>query len=182
MSSREKKSKDKSSSKAKKPKSSDAPTDEMAKLKVSKKAKSGPTDSSEKAGGVDTDTIIEANGVQYKALQVVGTGTLFCVACLLTFFCVLVFFRPFFFSRSSLCRRLCAHWHTRLVAALCAGSFGVVIQAQQLSDGELVAIKKVLQDKRFKVSATEIASSAHACRRCVAAQVARRRRCAVHVE
>mmetsp|Transcript_1477 Transcript_1477/g.2550 ORF Transcript_1477/g.2550 Transcript_1477/m.2550 type:complete len:378 (+) Transcript_1477:21-1154(+) len=102
MSSREKKSKDKSS-KTKKPKSSDAPTDEMAKLKVSKKTKSGPTDSSEKNSGVDKDTIIEANGVSYKALQVVGTG-----------------------------------------------SFGVVIQAQQLSDGQLVAIKKVLQDKRFK--------------------------------
>ena len=75
MSSREKKSKDKSS-KTKKPKSSDAPTDEMAKLKVSKKTKSGPTDSSEKNSGVDKDTIIEANGVSYKALQVVGTGNL----------------------------------------------------------------------------------------------------------
>lgn len=32
------------------------------------------------------------------------------------------------------------------------GSFGVVYQARLLETGELVAIKKVLQDKRFKVS------------------------------
>lgn len=32
------------------------------------------------------------------------------------------------------------------------GSFGVVFQAKLCDNGELVAIKKVLQDKRFKVS------------------------------
>ena len=32
------------------------------------------------------------------------------------------------------------------------GSFGVVYQAKLCDTGELVAIKKVLQDKRFKVS------------------------------
>ena len=32
------------------------------------------------------------------------------------------------------------------------GSFGVVYQAKLIDTGELVAIKKVLQDKRFKVS------------------------------
>ena len=32
------------------------------------------------------------------------------------------------------------------------GSFGVVYQARLVETGELVAIKKVLQDKRFKVS------------------------------
>ena len=32
------------------------------------------------------------------------------------------------------------------------GSFGVVYQAKLCDNGELVAIKKVLQDKRFKVS------------------------------
>lgn len=31
------------------------------------------------------------------------------------------------------------------------GSFGVVYQARLADSGELVAIKKVLQDKRFKV-------------------------------
>lgn len=31
------------------------------------------------------------------------------------------------------------------------GSFGVVFQAKLCETGELVAIKKVLQDKRFKV-------------------------------
>lgn len=31
------------------------------------------------------------------------------------------------------------------------GSFGVVFQAKLCDNGELVAIKKVLQDKRFKV-------------------------------
>jgi serine/threonine protein kinase len=31
------------------------------------------------------------------------------------------------------------------------GSFGVVYQARLMETGELVAIKKVLQDKRFKV-------------------------------
>lgn len=31
------------------------------------------------------------------------------------------------------------------------GSFGVVYQAKLCDSGELVAIKKVLQDKRFKV-------------------------------
>lgn len=34
------------------------------------------------------------------------------------------------------------------------GSFGVVYQAKLCDSGELVAIKKVLQDKRFKVSRT----------------------------
>lgn len=34
------------------------------------------------------------------------------------------------------------------------GSFGVVFQAKLCETGELVAIKKVLQDKRFKVSET----------------------------
>lgn len=32
------------------------------------------------------------------------------------------------------------------------GSFGVVYQAKLCETGELIAIKKVLQDKRFKVS------------------------------
>ena len=32
------------------------------------------------------------------------------------------------------------------------GSFGVVFEAKLCETGELVAIKKVLQDKRFKVS------------------------------
>jgi glycogen synthase kinase 3 beta len=31
------------------------------------------------------------------------------------------------------------------------GSFGVVFQATLVDSGDLVAIKKVLQDKRFKV-------------------------------
>lgn len=35
------------------------------------------------------------------------------------------------------------------------GSFGVVFQAKLVDSGELVAIKKVLQDKRFKVSQTQ---------------------------
>lgn len=34
------------------------------------------------------------------------------------------------------------------------GSFGVVYQAKLCDSGELVAIKKVLQDKRFKVKNT----------------------------
>lgn len=34
------------------------------------------------------------------------------------------------------------------------GSFGVVYQAKLCDSGEMVAIKKVLQDKRFKVSQT----------------------------
>lgn len=33
------------------------------------------------------------------------------------------------------------------------GSFGVVYQAKLVDTGELIAIKKVLQDKRFKVYA-----------------------------
>lgn len=36
------------------------------------------------------------------------------------------------------------------------GSFGVVFQAKLCDNGELVAIKKVLQDKRFKVIVTSI--------------------------
>lgn len=32
------------------------------------------------------------------------------------------------------------------------GSFGVVFQATMVETGEVVAVKKVLQDKRFKVS------------------------------
>lgn len=35
------------------------------------------------------------------------------------------------------------------------GSFGVVFEAKLCETGELVAIKKVLQDKRFKVSLAE---------------------------
>lgn len=35
------------------------------------------------------------------------------------------------------------------------GSFGVVFQAKLLDTGELTAIKKVLQDKRFKVGTGE---------------------------
>jgi hypothetical protein len=62
--------------------------------------------------GVDKDTIIQANGVSYRPLQVVGTG-----------------------------------------------SFGVVIQAQVVETQELVAIKKVLQDKRFKVRFALLSSS-----------------------
>lgn len=34
------------------------------------------------------------------------------------------------------------------------GSFGIVYQAKVVRDGEDIAIKKVLQDKRFKVRAT----------------------------
>ena len=36
------------------------------------------------------------------------------------------------------------------------GSFGVVYQAKLVDTSELVAIKKVLQDKRFKVSKISI--------------------------
>lgn len=36
------------------------------------------------------------------------------------------------------------------------GSFGVVFQARLCDTGELVAIKKVLQDRRFKVSIDEL--------------------------
>lgn len=36
------------------------------------------------------------------------------------------------------------------------GSFGVVFQATLCDTGELVAIKKVLQDKRFKVSGIDL--------------------------
>ena len=36
------------------------------------------------------------------------------------------------------------------------GSFGVVYQAKLCDTGELIAIKKVLQDKRFKVSLVHI--------------------------
>lgn len=36
------------------------------------------------------------------------------------------------------------------------GSFGVVFQAKLCDTGELVAIKKVLQDKRFKVGQIRI--------------------------
>lgn len=35
------------------------------------------------------------------------------------------------------------------------GSFGVVYQAKLCDTGEMVAIKKVLQDKRFKVRETD---------------------------
>jgi hypothetical protein len=65
------------------------------------------TGGGDKGSTIDKDTIIQAHGQSYKALQVVGTG-----------------------------------------------SFGVVIQAQVVETGELVAIKKVLQDKRFKVRRT----------------------------
>ncbi len=36
------------------------------------------------------------------------------------------------------------------------GSFGVVFQAKLLESGDYAAIKKVLQDKRFKVSDVEL--------------------------
>lgn len=36
------------------------------------------------------------------------------------------------------------------------GSFGVVYQAKLCDTGELIAIKKVLQDKRFKVSPVQL--------------------------
>jgi serine/threonine protein kinase len=36
------------------------------------------------------------------------------------------------------------------------GSFGVVYQAKLVETSELVAIKKVLQDKRFKVSSPKV--------------------------
>eukprot|EP01108_Squamamoeba_japonica_P003304 TRINITY_DN26_c0_g1_i5.p2 TRINITY_DN26_c0_g1~~TRINITY_DN26_c0_g1_i5.p2 ORF type:complete len:210 (+),score=80.64 TRINITY_DN26_c0_g1_i5:164-793(+) len=118
MSSREKSSKaSKKEKSSKKPKSSDVPTDELSKLKVGtksskkssssaaldKKDSSADKHSSGKDDSLDKETIIEANGVAYRPLHVVGTG-----------------------------------------------SFGVVIQAQLVDTGELVAIKKVLQDKRFK--------------------------------
>merc|ERR1712072_26495 len=107
---RDKPKKEKSSSKKK----SDPPTDEMSKLKVGSKSKStkdesgkasssSSKDAAKGSAGVDKDTIIQANGVSYRPVRVVGTG-----------------------------------------------SFGVVIQAQMVDAGELVAIKKVLQDKRFK--------------------------------
>lgn len=107
---RDKPKKEKSSSKKK----SDPPTDEMSKLKVGSKSKStkdesgkasssSSKDAAKGSAGVDKDTIIQANGVSYRPVRVVGTG-----------------------------------------------SFGVVIQAQMVDTGELVAIKKVLQDKRFK--------------------------------
>lgn len=43
------------------------------------------------------------------------------------------------------------------------GSFGVVYQARLLETGELVAIKKVLQDKRYKVNMVENISMAEYC-------------------
>lgn len=131
MSTREKSSKSakkegKSSKKSKSSTAGDPPTDELSKLKVTAGASSGKSSSKSKssktaaaatdkpaadehaAGAktddkLDKDTIIEANGVAYRPLHLVGTG-----------------------------------------------SFGVVIQAQLVESGELVAIKKVLQDKRFK--------------------------------
>lgn len=39
------------------------------------------------------------------------------------------------------------------------GSFGVVFQAKLCDTGELVAIKKVLQDRRFKVGRYKFTSS-----------------------
>lgn len=42
-----------------------------------------------------------------------------------------------------------AYTDTRVIGN---GSFGVVYQAKLCDNGEMVAIKKVLQDKRFKVS------------------------------
>ena len=44
------------------------------------------------------------------------------------------------------------------------GSFGVVYQAKLCETGELVAIKKVLQDKRFKVGMTEAHEEWPVCR------------------
>ena len=41
------------------------------------------------------------------------------------------------------------------------GSFGVVYQAKLCDSGELLAIKKVLQDKRFKVRETAGCSQTH---------------------
>ena len=41
------------------------------------------------------------------------------------------------------------------------GSFGVVFQAKLLDTGELTAIKKVLQDKRFKVRPLISHAAAH---------------------
>lgn len=43
------------------------------------------------------------------------------------------------------------------------GSFGVVYQAKLCDSGELVAIKKVLQDKRFKVSLCISSEYFHEC-------------------
>lgn len=41
------------------------------------------------------------------------------------------------------------------------GSFGVVYQAKLCDTGEMVAIKKVLQDKRFKVKIMKILNRLH---------------------
>lgn len=41
------------------------------------------------------------------------------------------------------------------------GSFGVVYQARLCENSELVAIKKVLQDKRFKVRLLSVAVAVH---------------------
>ena len=41
------------------------------------------------------------------------------------------------------------------------GSFGVVYQARLIDSQEMVAIKKVLQDKRFKVQSLQTHSTTH---------------------
>ena len=46
-----------------------------------------------------------------------------------------------------------------IVKVIGSGSFGVVYQARLQEDSEMVAIKKVLQDRRFKVTIVVILSS-----------------------
>lgn len=56
----------------------------------------------------------------------------------------------FFLATTTLTPMVCL-FCVSLVKVIGNGSFGVVYQAKLCDSGEMVAIKKVLQDKRFKV-------------------------------